>query len=43
MLWLMTRTLGWPERAAWLVWTWGIYAATAVLRVRRNRDIGPAA
>ncbi len=33
----MLRTLSWPERAAWLVWTWGMWALLAVGRDRRER------
>jgi hypothetical protein len=35
MLWLMLRTLGWPERASWLAWTWGVWFLCTLFRRRR--------
>jgi hypothetical protein len=40
MLWLMLRTLAWPERASWMVWTWGLWAVGRGLRRRRGRRGG---
>ncbi|MDB4950751.1 MAG: hypothetical protein JWM27_3400 [Gemmatimonadetes bacterium] len=36
MLWLMLRTLSWPERASWLAWTWAAWGAAELLRRRRG-------
>jgi hypothetical protein len=37
VLWLMLRTLGWPERVSWLAWTWTTWAAIWLLERRRRR------
>jgi hypothetical protein len=36
VVWLMMRTLGWPERAAWLAWTWGVWILASPVRPRRR-------
>lgn len=42
LLWTMLTTLTWPERFAWIGWTWGLYAVLRLRKAARARPGGSA-
>jgi predicted metal-dependent phosphoesterase TrpH len=39
-VWLMFRTLSWPERLSWLAWCWGLVVIARITRSLRTRRDG---